>query len=312
MKFALITAPTLEPITLAEARSHLHLDDSDGEPAPTELTAALAGDGVGNVDDGIHRYKVTFVTADGETEGGTASDALTVADKSTNGIVDLSGIQVGGAGVTARKIYRTVAGGSTYKLLATISDNVTVIYEDNIADASLGADAPTTNNTLDPYITGLIKASRKYAEAYTRRAFITQTWELLLDRFPGSRNRGIELPKAAAQSITYIKYTDTSGTLTTWSSDEYTLFETATPGYIKPAYGYNWPSARNVDGAVVIRFVCGYGAAASSVDADVLQAIKILIAHWYENRDLVNHSGMPSKIPLSVDALLDTQRVFNF
>jgi len=54
----------------------------------------------------------------------------------------------------------------------------TTIYTDNIADGSLGAAAPTTNTTTDPYLTNLIKASREMAEAETKRAFITQTWRL--------------------------------------------------------------------------------------------------------------------------------------
>lgn len=122
--------------------------DGTGVTAPGAPTAALAGGGAGNVDNGEHFYKITFVTADGETEAGTASSGVTVTDSGTDGKVALSSIPVSGdSSVTQRKIYRTEAGLSTYKLLDTIADNVTTTYEDNIADSSLGATAPAINTT---------------------------------------------------------------------------------------------------------------------------------------------------------------------
>lgn len=112
--------------------------------APSAPTVALAGLGAGNLDTSVdYFYKVTFVTSAGETEAGTASSA--VQPTGGDGQVAVSAIPVGPTGVTARKLYRTEGGGSTYKLLATISDNTTTTYADNVADGSLGANAPSTN-----------------------------------------------------------------------------------------------------------------------------------------------------------------------
>lgn len=61
--------------------------------------------------------------------------------------VNLSSIAVGPSGVTSRKVYRTVAGGSSYLLLTTIADNTTTTYADTTADASLGAAAPGTDTS---------------------------------------------------------------------------------------------------------------------------------------------------------------------
>lgn len=60
----------------------------------------------------------------------------------------LAAIPLGGANVTARKVYRTVAGGTTLKYVATIADNSTTTYNDTLADTGLGADAPSTNTAL--------------------------------------------------------------------------------------------------------------------------------------------------------------------
>jgi hypothetical protein len=49
--------------------------------------------------------------------------------------------------VSGRKIYRTAANASQLKLLATLADNTTTTYLDSLADAALGANAPTTDTS---------------------------------------------------------------------------------------------------------------------------------------------------------------------
>jgi hypothetical protein len=94
---------------------------------------------------GAYTYKITFVTADGETEGGVASASRTVSSKK----IELSLIPLSPARtVTSRKVYRTAASGAQHKLVATISDNVTTTYSDNIADGSLGANVPTVSESV--------------------------------------------------------------------------------------------------------------------------------------------------------------------
>ena len=115
--------------------------------APGALTSALAGLGAGLLSNGVYKYRVTFVNATGETQGGTANAGTTVADYTADGQIALTAIPVGAAGTTARKLYRTLAGGATYKLLDTIADNSTTIYTDNIADGSLGATVAERNTT---------------------------------------------------------------------------------------------------------------------------------------------------------------------
>ncbi len=109
---------------------------------PTAAAVALAGLGAGNLSVGDYYYRVTFVTSVGETQVGTASSVVSVVNAGTNGQVAISGIPVGPAGkyytTSQRKLYRTKTGGSpTYYLLATINDNTTTTYTDNIADSSL-------------------------------------------------------------------------------------------------------------------------------------------------------------------------------
>lgn len=123
--------------------------------APEAPTAALVNPAVaGNVENGDHSYKVTFLAGATHTAGGTKSSPVTVVDKTANGKVQVSGIPVStDANVTSRKLYRTIADAdpdvdANYLLLATIADNTTTTFLDNVADGSLGAAAPTTNDTV--------------------------------------------------------------------------------------------------------------------------------------------------------------------
>ena len=72
--------------------------------------------------------------------------------------VALSGVPLGPATVTGRRIYRTVAGGSALKLLATWADNTTTTGQDGTADAGLGANAPTGDTSGIPQPTGTVLA----------------------------------------------------------------------------------------------------------------------------------------------------------
>ncbi|MEI6732083.1 MAG: hypothetical protein WCK90_05410, partial [archaeon] len=113
-------------------------------PTPWAITAGTPTSG-GAVNAGTHSYKVTFVNAYGESLPSPASNIITTA---TNKKVPLTLIPIGRSGTTARKIYRTVAGNTgDYKLVTTITNNTDTTYLDVLADASLGASAPTVERS---------------------------------------------------------------------------------------------------------------------------------------------------------------------
>ena len=79
----------------------------------------------------------------------TLGAAAPSSSTATKRRVQLTGIPTSAdPNVTGRKIYRTVANGSDFKLLTTINDNTTTTYNDNIADGSLGASAPGSNTAV--------------------------------------------------------------------------------------------------------------------------------------------------------------------
>lgn len=138
----------------------------------------------------------------------------------------------------------------------------------------------------DTLIENLIKAVTVRIDGrygWLRRALINQTWELYLPWFPVSRC--IALPMPPLQSVDSVKYRDQSDVEQTFSSDSYQVVKTTDEGYIYLKTGESWPGGTyERPDAVTIRFVAGYGAAASSVPETIRQAILIELAGLYAGR----------------------------
>jgi len=130
-----------------------------------------------------------------------------------------------------------------------------------------------------------IKGARQAAEDFLGRALITQTWDLFLDAFPDSSDTPIKLPYPPLQSVTSVKYTDTTGIQQTLVTTEYTVDTKAQPGRIKPAWGKTWPSIRSEMNAVEIQFVAGYGVDGEDIPPDIINGMLL----WIE--DEFNHRG---------------------
>lgn len=176
------------------------------------------------------------------------------------------------------------------------------------AKAHLRIEASVTDD--DTLIDALIVAAREHVEDFTRRALVTQTWDLKLDAFPCDAYIKVPLPRL--QSVTSITYVDTAGTTQTWSSSDYQVDTASEPGRIAPAYGESWPDTRAGQlNAVTVRFVAGYGAA-SAVPQKIKQAMLLIIGHWYEHRENVVISAQAQEIPFAAEMLLWPYRVLSF
>lgn len=113
-----------------------------GVPAPNSGPTA-SGTSAGGLS-GTYSYRFSYVNS-ALVEGDVSSNttALTVSAKT----IGLTSIPVApqSFGVNARRIYRTEAGGTSWKRVAEIADNTTTTYADNLADTALGALAPVDN-----------------------------------------------------------------------------------------------------------------------------------------------------------------------
>src|SRR5438067_7700820 len=110
-------------------------------PGAGMAASAVSGSGLGI---GAYQYAVTLLSQGGET---TPSPVASVTTTSGNQKVNLSAIPLGPAQpnnpgiatntVIGRNLYRSMVGGSTLYLVATIGDNTTTTYTDTTADSSL-------------------------------------------------------------------------------------------------------------------------------------------------------------------------------
>lgn len=173
-------------------------------------------------------------------------------------------------------------------------------------------------NDDDALVSALIVAAREYAEVYTARALITQQWQLVMDDFPRARLYGervpreFRLPKPALQSVESITYLASDGTSATLAEDQYIVDTASISGRIALAQGACWPCVLCQANAVTVSFTCGYGDNASDVPKGIIQAMLLLVGHWYENREAINVGNIVTPLSFAVDALLSAHRVVEF
>jgi uncharacterized phiE125 gp8 family phage protein len=136
------------------------------------------------------------------------------------------------------------------------------------------------------------------------RAMIEQTWELTLDAFPAC---DIQIPLGPLIGVTSIKYDDPDGIEQTLSASAYEVDNLREPGWVVPVSGTAWPSTIVAINAVRVRFTAGFGNDAASVPGSVKRALRLLIAHWYQNREGASATDL-KEIPMGMHALLGTKR----
>jgi len=157
----------------------------------------------------------------------------------------------------------------------------------------------TGTTDKDSMIQTLITAARVWVENYTGRSLITQTRVLKLDYFPISET--IELPNGKVQSITHVKYYDSDEVEQTLSTADY--WTDLTSNIARIVIKNYWPSVKDRPNAVTITYVCGYGSLATSVPKPIVGAIKMILAHLFENREQ-NSSVNLHEVPFGVYEIL--------
>jgi len=168
----------------------------------------------------------------------------------------------------------------------------------------LRLDADFTDD--DPLVGTLIQAAREYVESDTHRALLPQTWRLTRDAFPCENALSLEASDVA--SVTSFSYVDATGAPTPFAA--YILDADATPARVVRNFGTTWPNARVQRNAVVVEFERQMAADPSGIPAKIKAAMKLLVGHWYENREavLVDSRAAGITVPLAVDALLAEYR----
>jgi uncharacterized phiE125 gp8 family phage protein len=158
----------------------------------------------------------------------------------------------------------------------------------------------------DAIIAALVAAARNHVEAQTRSALIAQTWRLVLDRWPD--NGRIAPRLGPLRAVVAARVFDAANVARDIDPEAFVVDRAAgviaAPGWSLPAPG------RTVAG-IELDIEAGFGEVASDVPAKLVQAIRMLAAHWYEHRGLMAIGQPVTMMPASVNALISSHRVLS-
>jgi uncharacterized phiE125 gp8 family phage protein len=158
-------------------------------------------------------------------------------------------------------------------------------------------------HTADDDLIGvLIKAARCEVEAATRRALITQGFRVVMDCWPKS-NRVVS-PVSPLRSVTAARVRGADGSASNLNLVAFTLDTVSSPGVIDFDRGAVIEPGQRI-ASIEIEITAGYGESAASVPEPLRQAMRLLIARYYENRDQIESD----KLPDAVAALIAPYRV---
>lgn len=157
----------------------------------------------------------------------------------------------------------------------------------------------------DAIITSLVASARNHVEALTRCGLITQTWRIVLDRWP---ENGRVAPKLGPlRTLIAARVLNEAGIS---NSLDVASFVVDRAGGVIAAPCWSLPVPGRATAGIELDVAIGFGDAAD-VPAALLNAIRMLVAHWYENRGLVAIGQTVAMMPASVNAAINSHRVLS-
>jgi hypothetical protein len=167
--------------------------------------------------------------------------------------------------------------------MALILLNPPVVEPVSLAELKDFLQVDAGDTSQDDVILALEMAARAWAETYTSRRFVQQTWRLLMDFFPGyidlklagqkvsspfvsgsnavlvGIRYAIVLPYPPVRSLVLFQYLDANGNVTVMNpATDFTADLQSNPARLTPPFGRMWPVARVVVNAIQVDFTMGY------------------------------------------------------
>lgn len=145
----------------------------------------------------------------------------------------------------------------------------------------------------DVLLAGLIASARQWCERYSGRAFLRQRWRTTVERWPSDGVLPLRpLPLLGVVAVE-------------WQADDGTWTAVPTGWQLTPARdGLRWTEMPGGDAvAWRVDYDAGYGDDATDVPERIRQAVMVLAAWLYEQREGAQ------EVPAAVRALLDLDRL---
>ena len=172
-------------------------------------------------------------------------------------------------------------------------------------------------------IRALIVAARENLESRTGRGFINRTVVSSFDRLPISQPEipegwtegpfietmptSITLPTAPVVDVESISYFDTENVRHSFDADRYMVDVKRMQAVVFLNAGASWPTGTRRHNAIEIRYNVGYGVNPTDVPEAIRLAIKMLVAHLYENRG----DSASAKPPSAITRLIAPYRILS-
>jgi len=136
------------------------------------------------------------------------------------------------------------------------------------------------DNGQDDLVMMLVTAARLLVEAASRRLLITQTWRLVLDRWPADRI--VRVPLAPLQGLSAARVRGVDGALVAVPVAAFRLDTLGEPGRVILTGVV--PGPGTATSGIELDVVAGYGPLPDDVPMPLRQAIRMLAARWFEHR----------------------------
>jgi uncharacterized phiE125 gp8 family phage protein len=145
----------------------------------------------------------------------------------------------------------------------------------------------------DDMIATLTASARAEVEARTRRALITQRWRIMCDAWPADGRMAVT--PAPVREVVAARVYDQDGVAHALDTEAFVVDAAAAPAVVAFV-----PWALAVPGRAVagieLDLECGYGDTAADVPEPLRQAVRLLLAHAYENRSLDTVPQAPGRV----------------
>lgn len=160
----------------------------------------------------------------------------------------------------------------------------------------------------DALIGGYIDAASAWVERETGHVAETREVTVRFDRFGAGLD--LRLRPVDADSVT-VTYLDANGDDQTF--DDIRLVQKNETLRVLPAIGSSWPRFAAGIATITVEATVGYGATeddgAPDAPENLRHAVRLLVGHFYANREAVNVGNIVNEMPFAVASLLAPERL---
>lgn len=166
-----------------------------------------------------------------------------------------------------------------------------------------------SHDTEDATIAALVAAATRHVEELSGTALLLRTFTLYATDGDGilwdGGRRSVCLPRWPFGTLSEVEHGEAGGNLSTVDPSLYLLDDSALPARVELLTGFPTTGL-----GYRVRFTFTAGASSNAGRREeLIQAVRMLAAHWFEHREAAMDGGQAAPVPFAVDALCRQVRV---